>query len=46
MFESVDFVHITVIADSLSKDGTNILIGTWQISEHREDLCFKFVMPF
>ena len=50
IFESVDFLHIyqekNTLADVLAKDGSNILTGSWQISEHRVADCFESVMFF
>ena len=50
MFESVDFMHIyhetNTLADVLAKDGSNVLTGTWQISEHRAAAFFKSVRSF
>ena len=48
LFETVHFMHIyrerNTRADLLAKDGSNILNGYWQISEHRETECSNYVM--
>ena len=48
MFESMHFMHIyqerNTLEDILAKDGSNILNGSWQISEHWAAECFDYVM--
>ena len=48
LFKSVHFMHIyrerNTLADLLEKDGSNVLNGSWQISEHQADEFFDHVM--
>ena len=50
MFESVDFKHIyrerNTLADVLAKDGSNVLVSSWQITEYRVADCFESVLNF
>ena len=50
LFETVHFMHIyrerNSRADLLAKDGSNVLNGSWQISEHRAAECSNIVMLY
>ena len=50
LFQNVQFMHIyrerNSCVDLLAKDGSNVLSGSWQISEQWADVCSNFVMPF
>ena len=49
-FDKVHFMHIyreiNTLADSLEKDGSNVLCGSWQISEHQVEGVSNMVMFF
>ena len=50
LFETVHFMYIyqerNSRADLLAKDGSNVLNGSWQISEHRAAKCSNIVMLY
>ena len=50
LFDNVHFMHIyrerNSLADTLAKDGSNVLYGSWQISEHHADEVSNIVMFF